>query len=130
MTSEDAKTFATRWVNDWNAKDVEAVLAHFADDVVFSSPVALAVTGAGTIRGKVALRAYWRMALETHSSLHFALERTLWDAAASELAIVYDRNVNGRRSRGAEVMTFGSDGLVIRGEAFYGEIPDARPGTT
>jgi ketosteroid isomerase-like protein len=53
-------------VQAWNRHDVEAVLAHFHDDVTFSSPVAERVqpqTG-GAVRGKDALRAYWNAALE------------------------------------------------------------------
>ena len=33
-----AAEFAARWAAAWNRRDVEAVLAHFHDDVVFTSP--------------------------------------------------------------------------------------------
>jgi hypothetical protein len=36
----DATEFSHQWVQAWNAHDVGAVLAHFHDDVLFTSPVA------------------------------------------------------------------------------------------
>ena len=123
VTSNEAWVFAQEWAHHWNTRDVEAVLAHFAERAVFSSPVALKVIGEATIHGKKALRAYWSRALADHQSLHFTINRALWDANRSELAIIYDRDVNGRQERGAEVLTFDADGRVICGEAFYGVIP-------
>jgi hypothetical protein len=123
LTSDEASAFAQRWADEWNRHDVEAVLAHFAEHAVFSSPVALRVTGEATIHGKQALRAYWDRALANHASLHFAVKRVLWDADRSELAIIYDRAINGQHDRGTEVLTFDADGCVVRGEAFYGVIP-------
>lgn len=46
MPTPDPSNFADAWVRAWNAHDVEAVLAHFHDDVVFSSPVAARLYGA------------------------------------------------------------------------------------
>ena len=51
------------------------MLAHFHDDVVFTSPVAARVlpeTG-GVVRGKAALRDYWMTALSMLPDLHFEL---------------------------------------------------------
>jgi ketosteroid isomerase-like protein len=54
----DAFAFSRQWVAAWNAHDVEAVLEHFHDDVVFTSPVAakLLPNTHGVVRGKPALR--------------------------------------------------------------------------
>jgi hypothetical protein len=48
MSTPDAAAFAAERVEAWNDHDVEAVLAHCHDDVVFSSPVA-AVRATGPI---------------------------------------------------------------------------------
>jgi hypothetical protein len=37
MTHEEALAWAEQWIDEWNRHDVEAVLAHFADDVEFNS---------------------------------------------------------------------------------------------
>ncbi|MDQ3757005.1 MAG: nuclear transport factor 2 family protein [Actinomycetota bacterium] len=71
----DPIEFATKWVNAWNARDVEAVLAWYADDVVFTSPTARRVVpeSGGVIQGKDALRSYWVRALEGNTELEFTL---------------------------------------------------------
>ena len=35
-----ADSFAREWIAGWNARDLAAILAHYADDVIFSSPKA------------------------------------------------------------------------------------------
>ncbi len=73
MPTPDSAVFADEWVRAWNARDADAVLGHFHDDVVFSSPVAARVrpeTG-GVVRGKAALREYWVTALRMLPDLHF-----------------------------------------------------------
>jgi ketosteroid isomerase-like protein len=123
MDREAASEFARAWAEAWNRRDLDAILAHFADDVVFSSPRALDAVGVPTVRGKPALRRYWQIALERIRVLQFSVERVIWDEAARELAIVYDREVDARRDRAVEVLRFGADGRVSRGEVFYGVIP-------
>jgi len=65
MPTPDPDSYADRWVRAWNAHDIEAVLDHFRDDVVFTSPVAARVVpeSGGVVRGKAALRDYWTTAL-------------------------------------------------------------------
>jgi ketosteroid isomerase-like protein len=63
VNREDAEAYARLWADDWNRRDLDAVLEHFADDVTFSSPKAEQTVGAPTVRGKDALRAYWQRAL-------------------------------------------------------------------
>ena len=121
--AEQAAEYAQRWAAVWNRKALEDILVHFADDVVFSSPKALDLMGVPTVRGKSELREYWRRALARIESIEFTIERVLWDASRRELAIIYDRVVNGRRDRAAEVLRFGSSGLVVAGEVLYGVIP-------
>ena len=123
MDHDEARRYADEWAAAWNRRDLEAILAHVEDDVVFSSPRALQIVGVPTLRGKSPLRGYWHAALASVGSLHFTVRRILWDEAAVELCIVYDREVDGRRDRAAEVLQFGPTGRVRRGEVFYGVVP-------
>jgi ketosteroid isomerase-like protein len=57
MPATDPKSYADQWVRAWNARDIEAVLDHFHDDVVFTSPVAARGArkrGSGARQGSVA----------------------------------------------------------------------------
>ena len=59
------------------------------------------------------------MALQPVKSLRFTLVRVIWDPDASELVIIYDREVDGRGDRASEILQFGLEGRVVRGEVFY-----------
>ena len=73
VSTPEPAGFADEWAAAWNRREIDAVLAHFHDDVVFTSPVAAdLVTGsAGVVRGKAALREYWCTALAAVPDLHF-----------------------------------------------------------
>jgi hypothetical protein len=75
VTDDAGVDFAKKWIHAWNERDVEAILAAFRDDVLFSSPLAARIidSSAGVIRGKDALRHYWTRALRAHPELHFEL---------------------------------------------------------
>lgn len=120
MTREEAEAFAAEWAAAWNELSVERVLAHFDEDVSFTSPTALAVVGVGTVRGKQALRDYWNTAIARVGSLKFVVERVLWDASSGELAIIYVSDVGGRRKRVSENLIFNRNGLVVNAEVFHG----------
>ena len=121
MTVPEPAGFARQWLTAWNAHDLEALLAHFADDVVFTSPVAaqLLPDTAGIIRGKAALRAYWTEGLRRIPDLHFELVGVY---AGVEAIVINYRNQKGGLVN--EVLRF-ADGLVIEGHGCYlGPDPD------
>jgi hypothetical protein len=117
MTYDEALAWAQQWIEEWNRRDVEAVLAHFADDVEFCSPLVVSVTGeaSGVVRGRDALRDYWTKALAERPDLHFDLD----DVNVGVDAIVIHYRNRGRRA--SEVAVFGADGRVARGWGLYGE---------
>jgi ketosteroid isomerase-like protein len=112
--------FAAEWVANWNQRDVEAVLQHFAEDAEFVSPVAREFVGEATLKGKERIRVYWRTALDRIPTLHFTLDHATWDATQRELTVIYIAERAGRRRRACEIMTFDAAGRQVRGEAFYG----------
>lgn len=111
----DATAFSRQWVRAWNAHDVEAVLEHFHEDVLFTSPVAAEMfpETAGVIRGKAALRHYWASAVRRMPDLHFIVEAVY--RGIDTIAINY-RNQNGGLVN--EVLRF-DDGRVIEGHGTY-----------
>jgi ketosteroid isomerase-like protein len=115
LPTPDPTTFADEWVRGWNAHDVEAVLAHFHDDVVFTSPVAarLLPETAGVVRGKAALRDYWATALKLLPDLHFEL---IGVYRGVSLLVINYRNERGGLVN--EVLKFDGD-LVREGHGTY-----------
>ena len=122
MTYEAMMAFAEEWIAAWNRRDVDAVLAHFADDAQFVSPVARNFVGRPVLRNKQELADYWRAALDRISVLEFRLDHATWDERCRELNVVYEANLNGERKRACELMRFDASGRQIRGEALYGAV--------
>ena len=112
----DAIAFSRRWVQAWNSLDVDAVLSHFGDDVVFTSPVAAEMypETAGVIRGKADLRRYWNDALQRIPDLHFVVEGVY---RGIDTVVITYRNQKGGLVN--EVLRFSDDGLVIEGHGTY-----------
>lgn len=125
MSPEIAAAFATAWIDSWNRRDVEGVLAHYAEDLTFVSPLAAVVVGRHEVAGKAALRDYWNAALARVQRLVFTLDRAFWDDAAQVLAVIYVSERDGKRRRTCEVMRFDASGKVVHGEAFHGADLDA-----
>lgn len=122
MNALDANRFADEWQAAWNAHDVERVLAHFAPDVVWTSPTAaqLIPGSDGVVKGISALRSYFDRGVAPGSDLRF------------EVVAVYlgvrSIVVNYRNQRGIlvnEVMIFDPEGRVIEGHAAYLDASDA-----
>lgn len=116
-----ARDFVRSWLEAWNTHDLDAVLAHFAEDVTFTSPVAARILEGsdGVVRGKEALRQYWREGLSRIADLRFDLVGIY--IGVNTIVINY-RNQN--RGLVSEVLKF--DGtLVVEGHGTYlGEDPD------
>jgi hypothetical protein len=111
----EAQTFAESWLHAWNARDLDAVLSHFADDAVFTSPIAAKIVegSEGVIRGKAALREYWQEGLRRIPGLRFEL---LGIYVGQTTVVINYRNQSGGLVN--EVLTF--DGhLVTAGHGTY-----------
>jgi ketosteroid isomerase-like protein len=120
MTREETHAFAARWAEAWNRRDLERVLERFHEQVEFTSPTALSVTGVATVRGKAALRAYWTKALTPITSLRFTVDRVIWDPDSRELAVIYVSEIDGRARRLSENLRFDGEGQVVAAEVFHG----------
>jgi len=114
----DHDDFAQAWIAAWNARDLDAILSHYDDDVAFISPNVARWLGdeSGAVHGKPALRAYFARALASQPDLRFKLARVY--RGVNSLCLEYERH-DGRR--GAEVMEFSRAGHVARVVAHYAQ---------
>ncbi len=119
LTVAKMQAFAQKWIDNWNRRDVEAVLGHFTDDPVFISPLAATITGDREVKGKEALRAYWNRASAESNSLRFDLIDAICDVAAQTLVVFYRAEKEGSARTAVEIMRF-KDGRQVSGEALYG----------
>jgi len=115
ITKDFAQHFASEWIDAWNAHDLERILSHYTDDFTMSSPRIADIAGepSGILRGKDAIRAYWKRAFEIAPNLHFDLIETF--VGADSVVLHY----HGVRGPAAEVFFFNGDGKVARASANY-----------
>jgi len=116
MDADSAQQFAREWVKAWNDHDLEAILSHYAEDVVFHSPRIRMVTGRDVdfVTGKAELRSYWSAALERLRNLYFEIEQVL--PGSNAMTILY---TNERSQHVAETFVFNRAGKVERSIAAY-----------
>jgi ketosteroid isomerase-like protein len=116
MDKAFAEQFAADWIDSWNSHDLERVLSHYADDFEMSSPVIRQLVGeqSGMLRGKAAVRTYWRKALELIPDLHFELISVL--AGVTSITLCY---IGAHGGLAAEVFHFGAEHRVTKAFAHY-----------
>lgn len=120
MDHTEATRFAEQWIDNFNGRRIESILCHFAGNAIFSSPSAESFGFESTLYSRDDLAAYWGAAMRAIGSLHFTLDRAVYDSETRTLVILYFAEIDGVRRRASEVYTFDRYGQVIRGEAMYG----------
>ena len=91
----DPAGFAADWAAAWNARDLDAVLRHFHEEAVFTSPFAAQIfpeTG-GRLAGKPAIRTYWEAGMARLPDLHFTVDAVF---AGVECVVIAYTNQIGR----------------------------------
>jgi ketosteroid isomerase-like protein len=108
--------FANEWLNAWNSHDLDAIMDHYAEDVVFYSPFIQKINNdpSGRIQGKEGLRAYFGRALGVYTDLHFELYHVLEGVRS---VVLYYRSVGNRLA--AEMMLLNEEGKVVEVRAHY-----------
>ena len=116
MPTPDAKLFSEKWVDAWNAHDIEAVLDALPRrrGVHLTCRSARPAGNRGSGAGKDALRHYWTTALKSLPDLHFEIVGVY--RGESTLVINYRNHLGGLVN---EVLTFDGDGLVREGHGTY-----------
>jgi hypothetical protein len=116
LAIEDANEFAGQWIAGWNAHDLDLIIRHYSDDVIFSSPFVekIGAGAPGTVHGRAALLKYFRAALDKFPSLSFQLRAVL--IGIDTVTILYD-SVNGLVA--AETMALNDAGQITRVWAQY-----------
>lgn len=113
-----ALEFATEWVAAWNSGDLERIFSHYVDDFEMRSPLIVerGFSPTGVLRGKEAIRPYWRAGIE---SARPPLVFELIDAYAGVNTVAIHYRSVGRKYV-VEVIEFDAQRRAIRGSACRG----------
>ena len=121
LSETEAWARAHAWVAAWNARDLDAVMEHYADDVRVCSPLVAQRLGHadGVLLGAKALRAYLARGMD-NPALHFRLEDVR--VGLNAMTVLYTRE---NRMRVADTLELGPDLKATRMTACYaGGAPD------
>jgi hypothetical protein len=107
---------ADRWLDAWNAHDLDAILDLYAEEIDFASPTVAAFGGSveGRLSGREELRAHFARGLERAPALAFTEEALL--TGTGGYALVYRREDGARVVESVEL---NEKGEAIRARAFY-----------
>ena len=112
------------WVEAWNARDLDRVLALYDEAAVMTSDriPAMGFDASGTVRGKDALRAYWGKALGLLPELHFSLIDLF---VSPDSVVVFYANERGKKI--CEYLRVNEAGLIVQGSANHLVQRETRP---
>jgi len=116
LTEDSARKLTAHWIHAWNTHNLDEIMSHYGEDVVLISPAAARILSdpSGTVKGREALRAYFKRGLEAYPNLRFDLIDMMW--GLSSIVLYY---VNQKGTKTAEFMEIDSNGMVIRVVANY-----------
>jgi catechol 2,3-dioxygenase-like lactoylglutathione lyase family enzyme/ketosteroid isomerase-like protein len=116
MTERDPVSMAHAWCDAWNRRDLDDVMAHYATDVVFTSPTVVERWGHadGTLRGAQQLREHFARGIEA-PNLRFTLQDVL--LGVGEATVLYRRETGALV---ADANTYDVHGHIVRAVATYG----------
>ncbi|MFO1189211.1 MAG: nuclear transport factor 2 family protein [Alphaproteobacteria bacterium] len=123
---DNRDALATRWLDAWNSRDLERILALYAEDCEMASPniATLGLDPSGRLRGKTALRHYWGGALARLPQLHF----TVHDVYVGPDSVII-HYTNDRRHQVCEYLRCDASGLIVQATANHRQsAPDRAPG--
>ena len=119
MPSNPTLSVAHQWFASFNAHDLEKLLALYADDAQHHSPklkLRQPETN-GLIKGKDALRSWWRDSFERLPSLRY--EPTRFIADDSGVFMEYTRYVDGEQPMTVGEVLEIKDGLIVASRVYH-----------
>ncbi len=117
MDEPFARSFAASWFKAWNAHDLDAMMAHYADAIEHSSPFIARYNGDPTcapLNGKAAVRDYFGRALQRNPTLAFTPMHVA--VGVSTVLLVY-RRMTGEVA--AETFAFDAARKVVQSVSHY-----------
>ncbi len=111
---QDLAALGHAWIDAWNSRDLEQILALYAEDVEMTShriPL-LGFDASGMVHGKDSLRAYWGNALAQLPNLHFVLIDLF--VSPDSIVVLYE---NERGNKVCEYLRLDASGKIRQGSA-------------
>lgn len=114
----DARAHADRWLAAWNARDLDAIMSCYAEDVDFVAPTVVTrwKRSDGRLRGAAELRQHFQRGLELAPDLRFSEEALM--TAPGGYALLYRREND---SLEVDAVELSDTGRATRVRAYYAQ---------
>ncbi len=116
MDNQHIKTLIADWIDAWNKQDIDRIMRHYTEDVIFYSPTVIKrwdITE-GKIEGKEKLKAHFLKAFELVPDLHFEFRDVLYGVEG--MIILYKRETG---ILAADIVTLNDEGKCFMVKAYY-----------
>jgi hypothetical protein len=115
---KELKKAALQWIHDWNHRNINNIMDHYADDVMFYSPTVIRRWNKpeGKLEGKVSLEQHFKKGLEEMPDIHFEFHSILY--GLNSIILFYKRETG---ILAADVVTFNKAGKVSEVRTYYEE---------
>lgn len=120
MNSEQNKQIALSWFEAFNAHDVEKILTLYDDEAEHFSPklkVRQPETK-GLIKGKAALRNWWKDSFDRLPSLNYKVKKLTADE--EQVFMEYMRHVHGEEDMNVGEVLEIKNGLIVFSRVYHG----------
>jgi ketosteroid isomerase-like protein len=119
LSNAEIRAEVDAWIASWNRHDVDAILAHYSEDVEVQGPSIVERWGRadGRLHGKGELRRHFERGFELTPTSHFELEDVLF---GPESFVMIYRKQDGVRV--LEVVRTNEAGLSVDVQFFYSEV--------
>ncbi len=114
----DTQAIALDWIDAWNKRDINRIMTHYTDDIIFYSLTVTKRWGIadGKIVGKEKLRAHFLKGFELAPNLYFEFIDML--SGTDGITIVYKRETGALV---ADVAVLDENGKATLVKAYYGQ---------
>lgn len=118
MKELNFKEIALDWINAWNRLDIDAIMDHYTDDVIFYAPTVIKRWNIpdGKITGKEKLREHFLKGFELAPNIHFEFIDLLM--GVDGITIIYKRETGALV---ADVLVLDDTGKGTVVKAYYGQ---------
>jgi limonene-1,2-epoxide hydrolase len=120
MASDTSLSIGRAWMRAFNAHDVDALVALYAEHGTHTSPKIRALhpdTG-GKLVGHAALRAWWSDSITRIPSLRY--EATAFTASPERVFVEYVRHADGAEPMPVAEVFDVEDGLIVASRVYHG----------
>jgi ketosteroid isomerase-like protein len=114
MSDRELIAIAERWLACFERRDLDGLLALYSDDATHTSPK----IPERTLRGKAAMRAWWKTAFDKLPTLTYV--PTAITADARRVYMEYVRRVDGQADLAVAEVLDVEGGLIVASRVFHG----------